>query len=361
MQLLFEAREQAHAVHPAVRQAVQALAGRLPGGAAVLASSRQRFVLYAARELRECSRLYATSPIRAMVRARAQMPMFVAMAEHAAAMDNKESVVGELLSSFDAARDMAYGLVLAHMSCWLAMAQALHAQTPEQHREFATYLLMEALRIARRYAESEALYRQALEVERRKLGEEHHETLNTINNLAMCVSDRGRYAEAEALYRQALEVKRRVLGEEHPDTIRTINNLAISVAAQGRFAESEPLHRQALEAKRRVLGGEHPETLSSISNLALCIKLQGRDADAEPLHRQALEAKRRVLGGEHPDTLTSIATLAICVAAQGRYAESEPLYRQALEGRRRVLGEEHPRTLAIAEALKSCQDKLKAA
>jgi len=40
-----------------VRQAVQALVGRLPGGAAALASSRQRFVLYAARELAECSLL----------------------------------------------------------------------------------------------------------------------------------------------------------------------------------------------------------------------------------------------------------------------------------------------------------------
>ena len=37
------------------------------------------------------------------------------------------------------------------------------------------------------------------------------------------------------------------LGEDHPDTLLSLNNMALLLQAQGRLAEAEPLFRQALE------------------------------------------------------------------------------------------------------------------
>ena len=37
------------------------------------------------------------------------------------------------------------------------------------------------------------------------------------------------------------------LGEDHPDTLQSLNNMAVLLKAQGRLAEAEPLFRQALE------------------------------------------------------------------------------------------------------------------
>jgi hypothetical protein len=37
----------------------------------------------------------------------------------------------------------------------------------------------------------------------------------------------GNYVAAEPLYRQALQIRRRVLGEEHPDFATSLNNLAL--------------------------------------------------------------------------------------------------------------------------------------
>ena len=37
------------------------------------------------------------------------------------------------------------------------------------------------------------------------------------------------------------------LGEDHPDTLNSINNLAAVLDAQGHLAEAEPLYREALE------------------------------------------------------------------------------------------------------------------
>ena len=50
------------------------------------------------------------------------------------------------------------------------------------------------------------------------LGEDHPETAQGYNNLASNLHAQGKYAEAEPLFRTALEIRRRVLGEDHPDT-----------------------------------------------------------------------------------------------------------------------------------------------
>ena len=44
---------------------------------------------------------------------------------------------------------------------------------------------------------------------------------------------------AEPLYRQALEKRQRVLGQEHPDTIASINKLAVCLDTMGRWAGSD--------------------------------------------------------------------------------------------------------------------------
>ncbi|MEG3440445.1 tetratricopeptide repeat protein, partial [Pannus brasiliensis CCIBt3594] len=79
-----------------------------------------------------------------------------------------------------------------------------------------------------------------------------------LNNLAYLYRETGRYGEAEPLYRQALEMRKRLLGEEHPDVATSLNNLAYLYRETGRYGEAEPLYRQALEMGKRLLGEEHP-------------------------------------------------------------------------------------------------------
>ena len=52
-------------------------------------------------------------------------------------------------------------------------------------------------------------------------------------NLARPYGLQGRYAEAEPVYVEALDIQRRVLGEEHPNTLATMINLAGLYEAQG--------------------------------------------------------------------------------------------------------------------------------
>ncbi len=70
----------------------------------------------------------------------------------------------------------------------------------------------------------------------------------------------GDHAAALPLYRQALEICRTALGEDHPDYATSLNNLAELYRAMGDHAAALPLYRQALEIRRTALGEDHPTT-----------------------------------------------------------------------------------------------------
>jgi hypothetical protein len=100
-------------------------------------------------------------------------------------------------------------------------------------------------------------------------------------------------ASAETLRRSG-ELRERTLGEEHPDTLASMNNLASTLSAQGDLPGARALQERVLEARRRVLGEEHPDTLASMNNLALTLSAQGDLPGARALQERVLEACRRV-------------------------------------------------------------------
>lgn len=67
---------------------------------------------------------------------------------------------------------------------------------------------------------------------------------------------------------QVMETRKRVLGEEHPDTLVSMNNLASTYWNQGRRAKAKSLFVQVVEARKRALELKHPDTLTSMTNLA---------------------------------------------------------------------------------------------
>ena len=197
----------------------------------------------------------------------------------------------------------------------------------QEHKETlaSMSMLSQAYGLGGRWKEAEELQVRVMEIAKRVLGEEHPNTLTSMNNLASVLSSQGKYGEAERIHRQALALRERVLGKEHPDTLGSMNNLALVLSSQGKYEEAERIHRQALALKERVLGKEHPSTLTSMNNLASVLSRQGKYGEAERINRQALALMTRVLGKEHPDTLTSMNNLALVLSSQGKFDEAERL------------------------------------
>ncbi len=222
-----------------------------------------------------------------------------------------------------------------------------------------------SLRLAEdKLPEAEELFREALEGRRRALGDDHADTLSSLNALGVLKHERRELAEAEPLLRSALEAQRRVLGDGHADTLITLGNLAGLLMDTGRLSEAESCYREALEGQRRTLGDDHPYALTTLNNLGVLLNTMGRLAEAEAFYREALERRRRVLGDDHVETLGSLTNVGTALFGQGEFDEAEPFYREALEGCRRVLGPDHRYTLGALNNLAGVllsQDKLEEA
>jgi len=192
---------------------------------------------------------------------------------------------------------------------------------------------------------------RAMTIRRNELGDDHPDTLHSINNMGYLLRRQGMLVEAEPYYREALEGFRRVLGDDHQETLSSIGNMGVLLKNQDKLAEAEPYYRESLEGRRRVLGNDHQATLISINNMGALLESQGKLAEAEVYNRESLEGSRRVLGDDHPGTLIAIGNMGNLLKSQGKLAEAEAYYRQALEGHRRTLGDDHQNTLISASNL----------
>ena len=77
------------------------------------------------------------------------------------------------------------------------------------------------------------------------------------------------------MYQRALAGREKTLGLEHPDTLSSVNNLGILLSDKGDYAEAEEMHRRALTGREKVLGPNHPDTLSTINNLGSLLNAKG--------------------------------------------------------------------------------------
>ena len=193
-----------------------------------------------------------------------------------------------------------------------------------------------------RVAEAEALYREALEIDRKTIGEAHPDYAIRLNNLAGVVEDQGRYAEAETLYREALEIGRKTIGEAHPDYGTRLNNLAGVVKVRGRYAEAEGLYREALEIGRKTIGEAHPDYAIRLNNLAGVVASQEQFAEAEALYWQALEITRDALGEVHPSYAIRLVNLGSLLVKSDRVEEGREMLERALAIFRAALPPDHP-------------------
>ena len=189
------------------------------------------------------------------------------------------------------------------------------------------------------------LFSDATEIKKRVNGEEHPETVLSLDSLASSYRLLGKVTEAAEMQEKVLEAKCRMLGEEHPDTLLTMDNLANSYVSLGKVKEAAEMQEKVLEVKCRVWGEEHPDTLSTMHNLANSYWLLGKAEEIAGMQEEVLEAKCRVLGEEHPDTLLTMDSLAISYGSLGKVKEAAEMQEKVLEVKCRILGEEHPDTL----------------
>ena len=195
-----------------------------------------------------------------------------------------------------------------------AHARSAVEQQPEDKSslaEWATLLFRAAwyAKVTGNIADAVTLAVKSMKARKKMLGQEHEDTLWSMEMVGLANRLGGRWNAAEALFIQVMETRKRVLGEEHLDTLTSMANLASTFWNQGRWKEAEELGVQVMETRKRVLGKEHPDTLTSMANLAFTLKSRSRDEEALSLLEACFQLREQILGEQHPNTQSSLTAL----------------------------------------------------
>jgi hypothetical protein len=210
------------------------------------------------------------------------------------------------------------------------------------------------------YDRALTLFEECLAKRKCVLGDDHPDTLDSLNNVAESLKHMGQYDRALPLLQLCLAKRRCALGEDHLDTLESFNNLAGLFCRIGELDCALPLLEQCVATSKRALGEEFPRTMTSLNNLAYLYNHKGEYDRALLLYEECLEKRKRVLGDDHPDTLQSLNNLASSFDRKAEYDRALPLFEECLARYQRVLGDDHPSTASTQRNRDSCARKLQA-
>ncbi|KAJ7468200.1 hypothetical protein FB451DRAFT_1481993 [Mycena latifolia] len=197
---------------------------------------------------------------------------------------------------------------------------------------------------AHKYKRAEELLAQAVQKQRRVLGDDHVATLDLMGHLGTTYEKLGQYKLAEQLLTLVVEKGRKHLGEDHPDTLVAMFDLAWTYVGLGQFKEAAELQTVVAEKRRQTLGEDHPSTLLAMNDLAATNSHLGQYKAAEEIQIAMLDRRRKISGDDHPETLTVMNNLGLVYWGLGQLQKAEQLL-SVMEKRRKILGEDHPKTL----------------
>jgi tetratricopeptide (TPR) repeat protein len=136
--------------------------------------------------------------------------------------------------------------------------------------------------------------------------------------------------EVEQLHRQALAIRRKALGNEHLETTESLNSLALVLRRQGKLEEAETLHREALSARKKILAGDSLPIARSLHNLAVVLRDRGKLPEARQKFLETLALRRKLLGTAHADVARTVRDLADVLQRQDDLSGIQALVRDEL-------------------------------
>ena len=221
-------------------------------------------------------------------------------------------------------------------------AVALRRTRNPQKAAQSLHLLARIRRAQDAREESITLHKQALEIQRLHLGNEHPEVVHGLVLLARGLRFRGLREPAAEILEEALTIQERLFPGDHPDTGRLLVEISRLLKVNSRLAEAEIRAERALSMNRRLFGNVHPSVSSALNALASIHRELGEFEEAGELYQESLDLERRLLGTENLRFAIALYNQAYFLhLSLGRPAEAVPLFEEALEIAIRTVGEEH--------------------
>jgi tetratricopeptide (TPR) repeat protein len=99
------------------------------------------------------------------------------------------------------------------------------------------------------------------------LGEEHHDSANSLMNVGNVMQQLGKLDEAQKLFERTLKIRTKVLGDHHPQTGLTLFYLGNVMLAEKKIKEARDYYEQCLRIYEPAFGPDHDAVKSLKSAL----------------------------------------------------------------------------------------------
>jgi tetratricopeptide (TPR) repeat protein len=175
--------------------------------------------------------------------------------------------------------------------------------------------------------------RNALDHWRAARGPQDDRYVAALNSLATATDGLGDTRESEARYRELLQLKRTIYPAPHDSIAATLRDLGIVLTREEKYAETRPAFDEALAMDKAIFGENHLETATTYHAIGEALVLQRNFAEGEDDYRRAIGiAERRALfGNDHPSVAYSLVTLASVAVMQRDNENAVKLSSEALD------------------------------
>jgi tetratricopeptide (TPR) repeat protein len=187
-------------------------------------------------------------------------------------------------------------LVSAGLVClWVGISAACPATAQEPDVKAVVQLLASGNHAAA-LVEAQKLEAAA----KAQFGINHTSYALALNTLATVYVAQQKYDEAEGLYRRAMAIREKVLGDDHLDVAHTLTNLSLVYSLQRKFGEAEVVLRRALEIQEKALGESDMTVAMTLNLLASACLGQGKREEADALHGRGMSIIGNAMGRKRP-------------------------------------------------------------
>lgn len=201
------------------------------------------------------------------------------------------------------------------------------------------------------YERAATLYRAALDIDRRALGNDHPQVGMHVQNLAFILQSQGRLSEAAPLFTESLQILSKVLGETHPTTLDATANYGRFLHRRGDLQQAEQVLARVVDLDRKARGEQHPFVGHDLVNLGMLRVDAGNPSQAQQDFTAALTIYAATLPADHPFAVSALSGLGRAQLEQGRLKQAEQTLRKASQLGSKSLAADSPTLAAVHSSL----------
>ncbi|MEM6336945.1 MAG: serine/threonine-protein kinase [Bacteroidota bacterium] len=193
-------------------------------------------------------------------------------------------------------------------------------------------------------------YEEAIEIRRRRLGPDHPDVAELLNNTALIYLQTGDYPRAEELLREALAAEENMEDVDPKGRGGKLFNLAYILHYDGR-QEAEATYLESIDNLIEGYGPDHPNAVFARQALSDFYADNGDLEKADSLLQIVLEEGSRIMGKESLDYAFTLSDLGRIRSEQGKTQEAQELHEEAIRLIKRIYDEPHPNVASLIESL----------